>query len=68
MMKMSDCSLFYSVFISCFVLQFIVKDTVEERMVEIQRKKQDLVKKAFGSTSSERKTSWINDIKALMEL
>lgn len=50
------------------MLQFIVKDSVEERMVEIQRKKQDLVEKAFGSTSSERKTSRINDIKALMEL
>lgn len=48
--------------------QFIVKDSVEERMVEIQRKKQDLLEKAFGSTSSERKTSRINDVKQLLEL
>lgn len=50
------------------VLQFIVKDSVEEKMVAIQRKKQDLVEKAFGSTNSDRKTSRIDDIKALMEL
>lgn len=37
-------------------------------MVEIQRKKQDLLEKAFGSSSSDRKTSRINDIKALLEL
>lgn len=52
----------------CYVLQFIVKDSVEERMVSIQRKKQDLLEKAFGSTNSDRKTSRIDDIKALMEL
>lgn len=50
------------------MLQFIVKDSVEERMVTIQRKKQELVEKAFGSTNSDRKTSRIDDIKALMEL
>ncbi|KAI3367556.1 hypothetical protein L3Q82_026400 [Scortum barcoo] len=50
------------------VTKFIVKDSVEESMVKIQRQKQDLVEKAFGSTSTERKTSVINDIKALMEL
>lgn len=63
----SDCSL-HSVFISCWLPQFIVKDSVEERMVEIQRKKQDLLEKAFGSSSSDRKTSRINDIKALLEM
>ncbi|XP_075873771.1 helicase-like transcription factor isoform X2 [Nelusetta ayraudi] len=50
------------------VTKFIVKDSVEERMVEIQRKKQGLLEKAFGSTSSERKTSRINDVKQLLEL
>uniref|UniRef100_A0A671VJG4 Helicase like transcription factor n=1 Tax=Sparus aurata TaxID=8175 RepID=A0A671VJG4_SPAAU len=50
------------------VTKFIVKDSVEEKMVEIQRGKQDLVEKAFGSTNSDRKTSRIDDIKALMEL
>ncbi|XP_020494331.2 helicase-like transcription factor [Labrus bergylta] len=50
------------------VTKFIVKDSVEERMVTIQRQKQDLVEKAFGSTSTDRKTSRIDDIKSLMEL
>lgn len=51
-----------------FLLQFIVKDSVEENMVKIQRKKQDLMEKAFGSTNTDRKTSRIDDIVALMEL
>uniref|UniRef100_A0A8C4FBM4 Helicase-like transcription factor n=1 Tax=Dicentrarchus labrax TaxID=13489 RepID=A0A8C4FBM4_DICLA len=50
------------------VTKFIVKDSVEESMVKIQRKKQDLVEKAFGPTNTDRKTSRIDDIKALMEL
>ncbi|XP_055361627.1 helicase-like transcription factor [Betta splendens] len=50
------------------VTKFIVKDSVEENMVKIQRKKQDLLEKAFGSTSTDRKASCIDDIKALMEL
>lgn len=51
-----------------YILQFIVKDSVEEKMMAIQRKKQDLMEKAFGSTGSIRKTSCIEEIKALMEL
>ncbi|KAM6912137.1 helicase-like transcription factor [Xenentodon cancila] len=50
------------------VTKFIVKDSVEEKMVEIQRRKQDLVEKAFGSTTTGKKTSRIDDIQALMEL
>ncbi|XP_070776033.1 helicase-like transcription factor [Enoplosus armatus] len=50
------------------VTKFIVKDSVEESMMKIQRQKQDLVEKAFGSTNTDRKTSRIDDIKALMEL
>nr|XP_046268617.1 helicase-like transcription factor isoform X2 [Scatophagus argus] len=50
------------------VTKFIVKDSVEERMVKIQKKKQDLVEKAFGSANTDRKTSRIDDIKAMMEL
>lgn len=46
--------------------QFIVKDSVEENMVKIQKQKQDLVEKAFGS--ADRKISRIDDIRALMEL
>jgi len=52
----------------CLSLQFIVKDSVEENMVKIQKQKQDLVDKAFGSTNTGRKTSRIDDIRALMEL
>lgn len=55
-------------FVGFFLLQFIVKDSVEENMVKIQRKKQDLMEKAFGSTNTDRKTSRIDDIVALMEL
>ncbi|XP_029350420.1 helicase-like transcription factor isoform X1 [Echeneis naucrates] len=50
------------------VTKFIVKDSVEENMVKIQKKKQDLVEKAFDSTNTERKISLVDDIKALMEL
>uniref|UniRef100_A0A3Q2Y583 Helicase-like transcription factor n=1 Tax=Hippocampus comes TaxID=109280 RepID=A0A3Q2Y583_HIPCM len=51
-----------------FVTKFIVKDSVEENMVKIQRQKQELVEVAFGSVDNDRKTSRINDIKALMKL
>ncbi|XP_029937610.1 helicase-like transcription factor [Myripristis murdjan] len=50
------------------VTKFIVKDSVEENMVQIQRQKQDLFEKAFGSKNADKKTSRIDDIKALMEL
>lgn len=56
------------VFCVGLLLQFIVKDSVEESMVKIQRQKQDLVEKAFGSMNTDRKTSRIDDIKTLMEL
>ncbi|XP_034147990.1 helicase-like transcription factor isoform X3 [Esox lucius] len=50
------------------ITKFIVKDSVEENMVKIQRQKQDLVEKAFGTNPSKRKTSRIEEIQALMEL
>ncbi|XP_017297430.1 helicase-like transcription factor isoform X1 [Kryptolebias marmoratus] len=50
------------------VTKFIVKNSVEENMVKIQRKKQDLVEKAFGSANTDRKTSRIDDIRVLLEL
>ncbi|TNN78293.1 hypothetical protein EYF80_011533 [Liparis tanakae] len=37
-------------------------------MVKIQKQKQDLVEKAFGCRNADRKTSRMDDIKALMEL
>ncbi|XP_037341930.2 helicase-like transcription factor [Pungitius pungitius] len=51
-----------------FVTKFIVKSSVEENMVKIQRQKQDLVEKDFGSKNPDRKTSRMDDIKALMEM
>lgn len=51
-----------------FVTKFIVKDSVEESMVKIQKQKQDLVEKAFGCRNTDRNTSRMDDIKALMEL
>nr|XP_040055550.1 LOW QUALITY PROTEIN: helicase-like transcription factor [Gasterosteus aculeatus aculeatus] len=51
-----------------FVTKFIVKSSVEENMVKIQRQKQDLVEKAFGSKNPDRKTSRMEEIKALMEM
>uniref|UniRef100_A0A3Q2PPV1 Helicase like transcription factor n=1 Tax=Fundulus heteroclitus TaxID=8078 RepID=A0A3Q2PPV1_FUNHE len=50
------------------VTKFIVKDSVEENMVRIQKKKQDLVEKTFGSVSKDSKTSRIDDIRALLEM
>ncbi|KAJ7984881.1 hypothetical protein DPEC_G00359370 [Dallia pectoralis] len=50
------------------VTKFIVKDSVEENMMRIQRQKQDLVEKAFGSNPNKRKASRIEEIQALMEL
>lgn len=52
-----------------FFWKFIVKDSVEENMVKIQKKKQDLVEKAFGArTGQEKRQSRIEEIRALMEL
>ncbi|XP_015230789.1 PREDICTED: helicase-like transcription factor isoform X1 [Cyprinodon variegatus] len=50
------------------VTKFIVKDSVEENMVKIQKKKQDLVEKTFGLANMDRKTSRIDDIRALLEM
>ncbi|XP_016891132.1 helicase-like transcription factor isoform X2 [Cynoglossus semilaevis] len=50
------------------VTKFIVKNSVEENMVKIQKKKQDLVEKTFGSTDTDKSRSYIEDVKALLEL
>ncbi|XP_036410611.1 helicase-like transcription factor isoform X2 [Megalops cyprinoides] len=51
------------------ITKFIVKNSVEENMVKIQRKKQKLVEKAFGGRKvQERKQARIEEIRALMEL
>ncbi|KAJ8270339.1 hypothetical protein GJAV_G00113220 [Gymnothorax javanicus] len=51
------------------ITKFIVKDSVEENMIKIQKKKKELVEKAFGGKSAQdRKQSRIEEIRALMEL
>ncbi|KAK2901000.1 hypothetical protein Q8A67_009115 [Cirrhinus molitorella] len=51
------------------ITKFIVKDSVEEKMVMIQKKKQELVDKAFGvKKPQDRKQSRTDEIRALMEI
>ena len=52
------------------LFQYIVDDSVEERMMALQEKKRDLMKGAFGKkqTAEERQRQRINDIKILMDL
>ncbi|XP_051990678.1 helicase-like transcription factor [Xyrauchen texanus] len=51
------------------ITKFIVKDSVEENMVKMQKKKQELVEKAFGAKNpQDRKKAHIDDIRALMEI
>ena len=50
--------------------QFIVKNSVEERMLELQDKKRKLMASAFSSKMSaeEKRQARINDIQTLMDL
>ncbi|XP_061099803.1 helicase-like transcription factor isoform X1 [Conger conger] len=51
------------------ITKFIVKDSVEESMVKSQKRKKELVEKAFGGKKAQdRKQSRIEEIRALMEL
>ncbi|KAK9979436.1 hypothetical protein ABG768_012867 [Culter alburnus] len=51
------------------ITKFIVKDSVEENMVKIQKKKQELVEKAFGvKNSQDLKQARIDEIRTLMEI
>lgn len=51
------------------ITKFLVKDSVEENMVMIQKKKKELVEKAFGAKNpQDRKQARIDDIRALMEI
>ena len=50
------------------VVKFIVKDSVEEKIVNIQERKRKLIESAMGSkppTQKERKQEWLNDLKDL---
>ncbi|XP_038045118.1 helicase-like transcription factor, partial [Patiria miniata] len=52
------------------ITKFVVKDSVEERMLELQDKKRKLMARAFSKklTTEERQQARINDIKTLMDL
>ncbi|XP_056091436.1 helicase-like transcription factor [Rhinichthys klamathensis goyatoka] len=51
------------------ITKFIVKDSVEENMVKIQKKKQELVEKAFGGKNTQNlKQARIDEIRTLMEI
>lgn len=51
------------------VCQFVVKDSVEENMVKIQKRKQELVEKVFGVKNAEkRKHERIQEIRSLLEI
>lgn len=51
------------------ITKFIVKDSVEENMVKIQKKKQELVEKAFGvKNTQDLKQTRIDEIRTLMEI
>ncbi|KAL7832447.1 hypothetical protein AOLI_G00299950 [Acnodon oligacanthus] len=51
------------------ITKFVVKDSVEENIVKIQKKKQELVEKVLGARSAEeRKRARIQEIRSLMEI
>lgn len=52
------------------VLQFVVEDSVEERMMALQDQKRKLMQGAFGQkqTADDKRTNRIRDIKTLMDL
>ncbi|KAL6471721.1 hypothetical protein MHYP_G00203710 [Metynnis hypsauchen] len=51
------------------ITKFVVKDSVEENIVKIQKKKQELVEKVLGARSAEeRKRARIEEICSLMEI
>jgi len=51
------------------VTKFVVKDSVEERMLELQKKKRELMAGAFKTKSSaeERRQQRIQDVKTLID-
>lgn len=50
--------------------KFIVKDSVEEKMLDMQKKKRELMSEAFKkrTTAEERRRQRISDLKSLMDL
>ena len=46
-----------------FIYKYITKDSIEEKMVEIQNKKKDLITGAFHMPEEERRRERINDIR-----
>ncbi|XP_059159107.1 helicase-like transcription factor [Physella acuta] len=52
------------------ITRFVIEDSIEERMLELQEKKTHLMKVAFGKqlTAEERRRNIIDDIKGLLQL
>ena len=58
---------------TCIFFQYIVENSVEERMMELQEKKRKLAQGVFGGgaekqTAEQKRQQRINDIKSLMDL
>ncbi|RUS74108.1 hypothetical protein EGW08_018139 [Elysia chlorotica] len=52
------------------ITRFVIEDTVEERMLELQEKKRQLMKGAFGRTQNreERRNNLVNMIRNLIRI
>lgn len=63
---MYTCTVFHVI----SVFQFVVEDSVEERMMALQDQKRKLMQGAFGQkqTADDKRTNRIRDIKTLMDL
>ena len=50
------------------IYKYITKDTIEEKMIEIQSKKKDLISGAFHMDSEERRRERIADIRNIFSI
>ena len=48
-----------------FIYKYITKESIEGRMMEIQRKKEDLITGAFHMPEEERRRQRIDDIRTI---
>ena len=50
------------------IYKFITEDSIEEKMVEIQDKKKDLISGAFHMEAEDRRRQRINDIRNIFNI
>ena len=50
------------------VYKFVTKNSIEEKMVDIQKKKKDLISGAFHMDSEERRRERVNDIRNIFRV